>query len=152
LKGWTGKGLRRNAPLPRRGYGSSTFVELAGLEDFATLANAFAVAQMNGEAQKTFIRRQLRGRDTVRTVADFHKVFSGYGQSTGDAINEHNRHQRNAGGSAGSDRRGRSGRMGESQGYRLVHQAHVCPFRALSAARVTYANEWKQAMEAVREG
>jgi len=24
--------------------------------------------------------------------------------------------------------------------------------RALSAARVTYANEWKQAMEAVREG
>jgi len=77
LKGWTGKGLRRNAPLPRRGYGSSTFVELAGLEDFATLANAFAVAQMNGEAQKTFIRRQLRGRDTVRTVADFHKVFSG---------------------------------------------------------------------------
>ena len=77
LKGWTGKGLRRKTPLPRRGYGSSTFVELAGLDEFTTLANAFAIAQMNGEAQKTFISRQLRGRDTVRTVSDFHKVFSG---------------------------------------------------------------------------
>ncbi len=77
LKGWTGKGLRRNTPLPRRGYGSSTFVELAGLDEFTTLVNAFAIAQMDSEAQKSFIRRQLRGREAIRTVADFHKVFSG---------------------------------------------------------------------------
>lgn len=78
LKGWTGKGVRRSKPLPRAGYGkSSTLTELVGLEDFTTLANAFAIAQMDSKAQKAFISRQLCGRDTVRTVADFHRVFSG---------------------------------------------------------------------------
>jgi hypothetical protein len=78
LKAWTGKGLRRSMPLPRRGYAErSGEVQMAGLDEFKTLANAFSIAGMDGEAQKKFIARQLRGRDAIRTVADFHRVFSG---------------------------------------------------------------------------
>lgn len=79
LKGWTGKGLKRSTPLPRRGHAERTFpeIQLAGLDEFRTLANAFQIAGMEAEAQKKFIERQLRGRAEVRTVNDFQRVFSG---------------------------------------------------------------------------
>lgn len=79
LKAWTGKGVRRRTALPRKGYGQgdSPEVQMAGLEDLTTLRDAFAIAGMGGDAQRAFIARQLRGREEVRTRADFHKVFSG---------------------------------------------------------------------------
>lgn len=78
LKEWTGKSIRRRqTSLPRKGYLKTGELQIAGLEEFTTLQNAFAIAGMDGDAQRGFIRRQLRGREEVRTVADFHRVFSG---------------------------------------------------------------------------
>lgn len=79
LKDWTGKGIRRVTPLPRRGYGKKAGpLEMVTAEDLATLAEAFERRGMDKIAQECFIFRQLGGRDSViRTRGDFHKVFSG---------------------------------------------------------------------------
>ncbi len=76
LHGW-GKKMRL-APLPRRGYGSDTKqAELVSGEDLNLLGEAFQRRGWTHEQQRNFIRRQLKGRETVRTRADFHTVFSG---------------------------------------------------------------------------
>ncbi|HWE50493.1 MAG TPA: hypothetical protein VG273_11910 [Bryobacteraceae bacterium] len=89
LKTWTGRGVRKSRPraaawparsaeqLPRKGYGKNGETELVGGDDLNTLAEAFARRGMGKESQANFIRRQLGGRDSIRTRADFHKVFSG---------------------------------------------------------------------------
>jgi len=77
LKAWSGHSVRRKTQLPRKGYGKSGELDMVGVEDLQTLANAFEIAGMDEIAQTNFIRRQLRGRAAVRTRADFHKVFSG---------------------------------------------------------------------------
>jgi hypothetical protein len=90
LKQWTGRAVRKSRPsrksawparpaeqMPRRGYGKNGETELVGGDDLNTLAEAFAQRNMGKEAQANFIRRQLRGRDSIRTRADFHRVFSG---------------------------------------------------------------------------
>jgi hypothetical protein len=78
LKSWTGKGIRRSSPLPRRGYATKRGpAELVSAEDLNTLAEAFSRRGMDSNAQWLFIQRQLQGRDTIRTRADFHRVFSG---------------------------------------------------------------------------
>ena len=78
LKAWTGKSVRRSTPLPRRGYGKKKGpLEMVTEEDLRTLAEAFSRRGMDENAQWLFIRRQLGGRDAIRTRGDFHKVFSG---------------------------------------------------------------------------
>ncbi|MEN6601768.1 MAG: hypothetical protein ABFD86_05075 [Bryobacteraceae bacterium] len=75
-RSWTGHGIRTR-PLPRRGYGRSAEAEMVSAEDLETLGRAFARRNWGDEAQRTFIRRQLHGRDQIRTKRDFWKVFSG---------------------------------------------------------------------------
>lgn len=75
--GWTGHGLRRKNPLPRRGYARGQDVELVSAEDIETLGRAFAARGWGKETQTAFIRRQLQGRAEIRTRRDFWRVFSG---------------------------------------------------------------------------
>jgi hypothetical protein len=47
-------------------------------EDLELLGRAFANRGWSEDTQRNFIRRQLgRGREQIRTRADFHRVFSG---------------------------------------------------------------------------
>lgn len=76
-RSWTGHGLRTR-PLPKRGYvRAGGPEEMVSAEDLETLARAFARRNWGSEAQATFIRRQLRGRDQIRTRRDFARVFGG---------------------------------------------------------------------------
>ena len=76
MLGW-GKKMRA-APLPRKGYGKDTNeVELVSAENITLLGDAFQQRGLTPEQQRNFIRRQLGGREVVRTNADFHRVFSG---------------------------------------------------------------------------
>lgn len=74
---WTGKGLRRKQKLPKRGYAQSGELEMVSGEDLNTLGAAFAAMGWGRETQRQFVRRQLSGREEIRTRRDFWKVFSG---------------------------------------------------------------------------
>jgi hypothetical protein len=77
-RGWTGHGLRRRTAMPKKGSGRSVgLAEMVTGEDLQTLANAFAARGWGKETQREFIRRQLGGREQIRTRGDFWKVFSG---------------------------------------------------------------------------
>jgi hypothetical protein len=78
LHSWTGKGIKRTTPLPRKGCTAPEAPkQFVSGEDLDTLAEAFNRRGWAEETRRVFIRRQLRGRETIRTVADFHRVFSG---------------------------------------------------------------------------
>jgi hypothetical protein len=76
---WTGRNFngRRSTPLPKRGYGKQGELDMVTAEDIETLGRAFATRNWGPETQRTFIRRQLGGREQIRTRKDFHRVFSG---------------------------------------------------------------------------
>lgn len=78
LLSW-GKKMRRTA-LPRKGYVAkakqSGQIELIGGKDLTLLGDAFQKRGWTDAQQRNFIRRQT-GHETIRTRADFHKVFSG---------------------------------------------------------------------------
>jgi hypothetical protein len=76
-KGWTGKGLRRLHPLPKRGRQPGDEGQIVSSGDLEVLGLEFAQAAWGPETQRSFIRRQLRGRDQIRTHADFKRVFQG---------------------------------------------------------------------------
>jgi len=78
-RNWTGHKLRRKrtTSLPKRGYARSGEIELVSGEDLETLGRAFAARGWGLETQHAFIRRQLGGREQIRTRLDFHRVFSG---------------------------------------------------------------------------
>ena len=73
---WTGKGIR-GAALPRRGYGRRGELDMVTAADLETLGRAYAERGWGPETQRAFIRRQLGGRDQIRTRRDFRRVFSG---------------------------------------------------------------------------
>lgn len=75
LLSW-GKKMRAS-PLPRRGYAKSGELEIVAGEDLNLLAEAFQRRGWTPDQQRNFIRRQLGGREHIRTKADFHRVFSG---------------------------------------------------------------------------
>ncbi len=75
-RSWTGHGIRGRA-LPKRGYAKTSELEIVSPQDVETLARAFAKRGWGEETQRNFIRRQLGGRDEIRTRRDFWKVFSG---------------------------------------------------------------------------
>lgn len=80
IKGWTGKSLRRQARLPRRGEAAATKpgeVQMVSGEELVTLEAEFAKRGLGQEGRDNFIRRQLGGRGQVRTRRDFAKVFGG---------------------------------------------------------------------------
>jgi hypothetical protein len=76
-RGWTGHGLKRKSPLPKRGYARGQDVEMVSAEDIDLLGRAFAARGWGKETQTAFIRRQLNGRAEIRTRRDFWRVFSG---------------------------------------------------------------------------
>ena len=80
-RGWSNHNLRqpraRRSELPRRGYGKQGQLEMVSAEDLETLAAAFSRRGWGDDTRRNFIRRQLSGRQEIRTRADFHKVFSG---------------------------------------------------------------------------
>ncbi len=63
--------------LPRRGYGKQGELEIVSGEELELLERAFAKRGWGPETKAQFVRRQLNGRDQIRTRADFHRVFSG---------------------------------------------------------------------------
>lgn len=68
---------RRATPLPRKETARGADLEMVGAEDLETLGNAFALRQWGPETRAEFIRRQLGGREQIRTRGDFWRVFSG---------------------------------------------------------------------------
>jgi hypothetical protein len=78
FRDWTGRNFtRRKTALPKRGYAKSGELEMVSAEDLETLERAFSARQWGPETKRAFIRRQLDGREEIRTKADFHRVFSG---------------------------------------------------------------------------
>lgn len=77
MRSW-GKKMRAQA-LPRKGYGTRTKgeIEMISGEDLTLLGDAFQRRGWTPDQQRNFIRRQLNGREVVRTRGEFHKVFSG---------------------------------------------------------------------------
>jgi len=73
---WTGRGLKRKTPLPKRGCARAPGIEMVSGEDLETLARAFALRGWDERTQRQFVRRQL-GREEIRTRKDFWRVFSG---------------------------------------------------------------------------
>jgi hypothetical protein len=75
---WTGRTLGRSAPLPPKGYAKKQGeLEIVSGEDLELLERAFAKRAWGPETKREFVRRQLGGREQIRTRADFHRVFSG---------------------------------------------------------------------------
>lgn len=75
---WTGKGLRRRTAMPTKGDARpSLSEEMVSGDDLNSLALAFSQRGWGAETQRNFIRRQLHGREQIRTKRDFWKVFSG---------------------------------------------------------------------------
>ncbi len=74
---WTGRRIKRTSALPARGGGDQRLIEMVTGDDIETLARAFALRGWDAETQRNFVRRQLGGREQIRTRADFWRVFSG---------------------------------------------------------------------------
>jgi hypothetical protein len=77
MHAWTGHNLRQPTKLPRRGYVKSGELEMVSGADLNTLAAAFSLRGWDQDTRRNFIRRQLRGRETITTRSDFYRVFSG---------------------------------------------------------------------------
>jgi hypothetical protein len=77
-KEWTGKGIRRRATLPKRGEAKSAdSLQMITAEELGVLDQEFSKRGMGHEGRANFIRRQLRGRDVIRTRRDYARVFAG---------------------------------------------------------------------------
>lgn len=75
-KGWTGHGLKSRAQKPSRGEGEVARLRMVSGEEMIALAQAFAARGLGEDGQRNFIRRQLRGRDQVRTRGDWTRVMA----------------------------------------------------------------------------
>ena len=75
----TGKNFqaRRRTALPKRGCLRRGGLEMVSGEDLETLGRAFSMRGWGEETRREFVRRQLGGREQIRTRADFWRVFSG---------------------------------------------------------------------------
>ena len=75
---WTGHGLKRRAPLPKRGeVGTKVLAVMATPEDLEMLEAEFAKRNLGADGRRAFIRRQLRGREVLRTRGDVVRVTAG---------------------------------------------------------------------------
>lgn len=72
---WTGKALRRRAPLPTGKPIEDR--QMIGSEELITLQQEFAKRGWGPETQTNFTKRQLRGRSNIRTRGDWNKVLQG---------------------------------------------------------------------------
>jgi len=76
-KGWTGKRLKRAAALPRAGEVNDPVVRIATAADLEMMEAEFAKRGLGAEGRRSFIRRQLRGREVLRTRQDVVRVTAG---------------------------------------------------------------------------
>jgi hypothetical protein len=72
---WTGKTLKYRGQLPRRN--ESPDAEMVSRADIEDLDQEFAKRGLAGNGRAEFIRRQLRGRDLIRTRKDYTRVMGG---------------------------------------------------------------------------
>ena len=75
-RGWTGHPLRRKSELARPGWQEEPPAMVSG-EEIVTLDQEFAKRGLGDAGRRNFVRRQLRGRDQVRTRSDYIKVLHG---------------------------------------------------------------------------
>jgi hypothetical protein len=77
-RNWTGHTLRNRAKLPRRGEAAkrASAGQMVSAEEAILMDAEFASRDLHGDARANFIRRQLRGRDQVRTRADWVRVIT----------------------------------------------------------------------------
>lgn len=72
---WTGKLLKSRAPRPVAGANDD--LQLVSGEEMIDLSQQAAVRGLSHEGLINFIRRQLRGREVVRTRGDYRRVVRG---------------------------------------------------------------------------
>jgi len=72
--GWTGKALRSRTKVRPWGGGEG---QMVAAEQLIELAQEFAKRGWGPQTQENFIRRQLKGRDTIHTVHDWRRVLRG---------------------------------------------------------------------------
>ena len=72
---WTGHGLKVKAALPRRGEaGTKALAVMATPADLEMLEAEFAKRGLGADGKRAFIRRQLQGREVLRTRRDVVRV------------------------------------------------------------------------------
>ncbi len=72
---WTGHGLKQPGRLPRKGeVAAGVPAEMIDPKDLEMMAAEFAKRGMSDHGRQAFLRRQLRGRDVLRTRRDVVKV------------------------------------------------------------------------------
>jgi len=77
-KGWTGKGLKRTAKLPRAGEAAAAgAAQMVSADELEAFEMECAKRGWGVETKRNFVRRQLGGRDVIRTRRDFARVFAG---------------------------------------------------------------------------
>lgn len=76
-RAWTGKTLRRRAELPRRGKDPVADLRMVSGEEMIALDQEFAKRGWGPETKQNFVRRQLKGRESIRSYRDWKRVFNG---------------------------------------------------------------------------
>ena len=76
-RSWTGKSLKRRAELPRRGADPVADLRMVSGSELEDLAREFAMRGWGPDTQRNFVRRQLKGRETIRTHRDWKRVIVG---------------------------------------------------------------------------
>ena len=72
-----GQGPAPRVKLPERGYAARGETQIVSGGELELLERAFAKRGWGPATKSAFIRRQLRGREQIRTRADFQRVFRG---------------------------------------------------------------------------
>ena len=75
---WTGHTIKGRAKLPRRGEAAKAAAagQMVSAEEIVMLEAEFALRNLGEEGRANFVRRQLRGREQVRTRADWMRVIT----------------------------------------------------------------------------
>lgn len=71
-----GRELKKRGKLPNRGEVPGANAEIASAEDLVLLDHHFAKAGFTEEGKVAFLKRQLKGRDCVRTRGDVTRVMT----------------------------------------------------------------------------
>jgi hypothetical protein len=73
---WTGKTLKRRSTLANPGWKERPDGMVSG-EEINTIAQEFAKRNLGHDGQRAFVRRQLDGREEIRSRKDYVRVLHG---------------------------------------------------------------------------
>ena len=76
-RAWTGKTVKRAGKLPSRGELGKQGEAMVSADDLELLGQEFSRRGLGAEGQRNFVRRQLRGREEIRTRKDYVRVMGG---------------------------------------------------------------------------